>query len=194
MKFKTILADPPWPYDGGGPVGNGGRGSQGGNAKKIVQVDATNHYPLLDVESMSLLRVSDLAEDNAHMYLWTTNSFLVEAHELMRAWGFEPKTLLTWAKLKKGSNDEPSMKTGYYFRSATEHILFGVRGSLRLMGPCRPTVFFAERLPHSVKPEESYQLIEEQSPRPRLEMFARRRREGWAVWGNEVESDVVIDA
>jgi N6-adenosine-specific RNA methylase IME4 len=194
VKFKTIVADPPWPYSTPrAVVGNGGRGSDGGRAAQIIQADVSQHYPVMSIEAISALSVEARAEDDAHLYLWTTNSFMVEAHAIARAWGFEPKTIITWVKHKKGDDDSPSMKTGYWFRSATEHILFAVRGSLRLAVPEGiPTWFYAARLPHSVKPEESYQLIERSSFAPRLELFARRERAGWDRWGNEVESNVAI--
>lgn len=193
MKFKTILSDPPWPYKGGGPVGNGGRGSQGGKAKEVIQVNALNHYKLMSMDDLKSLPVEQVADDDAHLYLWTTNSFVEEAHQLARAWGFKPKTILTWGKVKKDQPSVPSMKTGYYFRSATEHILFAVRGSLKLKGPCRPTLFLHPRDQHSVKPDYFYELIEEQSPGPYFEMFARRTRPGWDAWGNEVDPTVVLN-
>jgi len=190
MLFKTIVADPPWPYKSSKAiVGNAGRGTNklasGGIA---TQVAAADQYPLMSMDQLKALRVITYADPNSHLYLWFTNAFAVEAHELARAWGFHPKTIITWVKIT--AEGWPSMATGYYYRGATEHILFAVRGSLRLQGPPRPTAFATKRLPHSVKPEESYCLIEEQSPGPYLELFARRKRSGWAAWGNQVESDV----
>lgn len=191
MKFGTIMADPPWPYEGGGPVGNGGRGSQGGAASRIIQVNASKQYGLMSIDDICSLRVSDYTEINAHLYLWTTNSFMEEAYSVARAWGFAPKTILTWVKTRV-ADGQPSMKTGYYYRSATEHILFCVRGSQRLLGKCEPTAFLEPRDAHSVKPDRFYQLAMEQSPGPYLELFSRRPREGWSVWGNEVESDIKL--
>jgi N6-adenosine-specific RNA methylase IME4 len=178
--FKTILADPPWPY-------------HSNFVEKIGDEFRTTvrpQYPLMTIEDIKALPVAALADDNAHRYLWTTNSFMIEAHEVARAWGFEPKTILTWVKIKADST--PSMSVGYWYRSATEHILFCVRGQLKLAGPCQPTAFLLPRLPHSVKPDFFYDLIEEQNPAPRLEMFARRDGAGWDRWGNEVESTVDI--
>src|SRR5262245_39001385 len=140
-KFGTILADPAWPYRSPrAVVGNGGRGNPHGHAKDIIQVDASAHYPLMTLEAIKALPVEEVAADAAHLYLWTTNAFMVEAHEVARAWGFEPKTILTWVKLKL-VGQEVSMKTGSWYRSATEHIVFGVRGSQRLLGPALPTAF-----------------------------------------------------
>lgn len=185
--FSTVLADPPWPYRSPRAiVGNGGRGYQNGRAKKIVQADVKAHYPTMSMAQLKAMRVSEIVASNAHLYLWVTNGFMVEAHDLATAWGFMPKTLLTWVKTQRGQPTKPSMKKGHWYRSATEHILFCVRGKLRLCGPCRPTAFLLPRLGHSVKPDYFYDLIEEQSPGPYLELFARRRRRGWIQWGNEV--------
>lgn len=193
MKYQTIVADPPWPYNSPrAVVGNGGRGSEG--AAAIIQTDVAQHYDVMSMEELKSLAVP--AQDNAHLYLWTTNSFLVEAHELARAWGFEPKTMITWGKVKKAdrASFEPSMKTGYWFRSATEHCLFAVRGKLRLLcSEGLPTLFLHERLPHSVKPDGFMDLVEKASPGPRLEMFARRARSGWDLFGNQAPNTIVIE-
>ncbi len=125
-----------------------------------------------------LCSLSPPADDDAHLYLWTTNAFMCEAHDVARAWGFAPKTILTWVKMQP--NGEPSRKSGYYFRGATEHIVFAVRGSLPLQtAEALPTAFLWPRLPHSVKPDAFYDLVEQASPGPYAELFARRARFGW---------------
>lgn len=186
--FSTILADPPWPYTSSKAiVGNGGRGNQDGKASQITQVNVLNHYSTMSITDIKNLPVKNHLEKNAHLYLWTTNSFMVEAHEIARAWGFIPKTIITWVK-QQHHNNKVSMKTGYWYRSCTEHIVFAVKGSLRLKGPTAPTAFLSPRLPHSVKPDKFYEIIEQQSPGPFLELFARKVRSGWDSWGNEIES------
>jgi N6-adenosine-specific RNA methylase IME4 len=133
------------------------------------------------------------AADNAHLYLWTTNAFMEEAHQLARAWGFAPKTILTWVKTQHADPTQVSRKMGYYFRGATEHVLFGVRGRLRLNDLTLPTAFLWPRIArHSEKPEQFFDMVERASPGPFLEMFARQPRTGWSVWGNEVENTVEI--
>ena len=193
--FRCIVADPPWPY--GNPraiVGNGGRGSDGGRAAEIIQADVGQHYHTMSMADLKAMPVADLSEADAHLYLWTTNSFMVQAHELAAAWGYTPKTIITWDKVKKASKIfEPSMKTGWWYRSATEHCLFAVRGSMRLQCPeGLPTLLLDERLPHSVKPDSFMQMVEKASGGPYLELFARRKRPGWQSWGNEVESDICM--
>ena len=178
--FKTIIAAPPWPYTGRGPASSKEhRPNSYGAAPSSAE-----RYGSMSMAELKGLPVAEVAQKQGHLYLWTTNGFLCEAHDLARAWGFVPKTVLTWGKLK--ADGTPSMKTGYYYRGATEHILFATRGNLRLQGEARPTLYLSRRLPHSVKPDWFYDLVESASPGPYLELFARRNRDNFTVWGNEV--------
>ena len=154
--------------------------------------EAKTRYDTMSLDSIKAIQLATVATDNAHLYLWTTNRFIVEAHDVARSWGFRPITVVTWAKIKLGTA-EPSMKTGYYFRGATEHVVFCIRGSLKLQTSRGvSTAFLHPRTAHSIKPDAFYSLVEECSPGPYLELFARRARPGWSVWGNEVESDVQL--
>lgn len=149
--------------------------------------------------AMSLAELRNLAppsEANSHLYLWTTNAFMVEAHELAQAWGFKVKTICTWVKTHHEDANRVSMKTGYYFRGATEHFLFCVRGSLPLQTDTGlPTAYLWPRIgSHSQKPEAFYDLVESASPGPYLELFARRNRLGWDTWGNEALEHVSLEA
>lgn len=133
------------------------------------------------------LDISAISEPNSHLYLWVTNNFLPDGLAIMKAWGFDYKTTITWAKDRFG--------LGQYFRGQTEHLLFGVKGNLpykvvdgkRAQGR---TLVTASRTEHSVKPQAFRQMIERVSYEPRIELFARQKTEGWDVWGNEVESDI----
>lgn len=183
--FRAVLADPPWPYeDRKGPTMK--------RCRRWKQIGVGAHYKTLTLEQLKGMSVKQWVAADCHLYLWTTNSFIVEAHEVARCWGFKPKTLITWGKTKLESIGTPSMKTGNYFRSATEHLLFAVRGRLKLQGPACPTLFLHPRLPHSVKPTYFYHLVEKCSPGPYLELFARRHREGWHRFGDQVDSTVEI--
>lgn len=190
MKFATVVADPPWPY----------RDIKAANQQTRYHDTAFptagmgRHYPAMPLADLAALPVPTIIAPSAHLYLWTTNAFMVEAHALARAWGFDVKTIITWIKVRKDDSERVSMKTGYYFRGATEHILFGVRGSLRLNNlVALPTAFMWPRLAHSVKPDEFFEMVELASPGPRIELFARRLRAGWTVWGNEVCNTALAD-
>lgn len=193
--YQTILADPPWPYSAPAKYGNPRMLIPGEKEKgaRLAQHGAGSRarYGAMTMDDLKALPVESVAQDNAHLYLWFTNSFAVEAHELARAWGFKPTTIITWTKTR-AADGQPSMKMGYYYRGATEHILFATRGRLRLMGPAAPTAILSPRLPHSQKPECSYEMIEAQSRGPRLELFARSAREGWDGWGNQAPNPIQL--
>ena len=183
--YHTIVADPPWPYDGKGQPGTGGRGKAG--VRAMPTPSFTHHYDSMTMKDLRDLPVGVLAHKDAHLYVWTTNAFMIEAHELARAWGFTPKTILTWGKVKKDDPNSASMKTGYYFRGATEHVVFATRGSLPKPKVAIPTLCLWPRIgQHSRKPDEFFGIVEQISPGPYLELFARQNREGWSSWGNQV--------
>lgn len=176
--FSTIAIDPPWPETGGG--GKGAQAQYG-----VVAVP--------DLPRVILQAPVWRPADDAHLYIWATNTHLLEAGWLMRALGFRYVTCITWPKRTIG--------IGQYFRGKTEHMLFGVRGSgyaVRTADKSLTTLLgsgqmrIGERAPsskrkrHSEKPHEAYELIEARSRGTYLEMFARAERPGWTVWGNEI--------
>ncbi len=163
-KFATLVVDPPWKY--GDSLPGPGRG-------------AAKHYDVLHVMQVAELPVPDLAEPNAHLWLWTTNSFMDDALWLAKYWGFTHKTILTWCK--------PQIGMGRYLRNTTEHCLLSVRGKLPWQGPLNiPSHFVAPRQQHSQKPQAAYDIIAQGSPGPRIDMFARAQRDGFVAWGNEI--------
>jgi N6-adenosine-specific RNA methylase IME4 len=174
VKYRTIVADPPWKYQKDTSMG----------AKPGA---AEAHYATLPIREIAALPVRELADDDAHLYLWVTVPRLYGDRDdrsftpidVMEAWGFEFKTMLTW--VKSGS---PGM--GWYFRGQTEHVLFGTRGTAPIPPAARiPNFLIAPRDGHSGKPPAFQDLIEQVSPAPYLELFARRQRFGWDTWGNE---------
>ena len=119
-------------------------------------------------EELLALPVGGWAEDDAHLYLWTTNNFMTRAVELMARWGFQHKTVLTWVK--------PRWGLGSYFRNSTEHVLFGVRGELRTRSDSIATHFEAPIGAHSEKPERFYEIVRAASYGPYGEAFQRDAR------------------
>jgi len=160
-KFGCVLADPPWPYSNQG-----------------TRASTDNHYKAMGLEQIAALPVTKLAANKAHLHLWTTNAFLFEAKEILDAWGFEYKSVLVWVK--------PEMGLGNYWRVSHEYLLLGVRGSAPFRSKSHKSWFEEGRGKHSEKPEHARSLIEEVSPGPRLELFARQKSKGWTVWGNQV--------
>jgi N6-adenosine-specific RNA methylase IME4 len=132
------------------------------------------------------LRVAPLARPSSHLYLWATQRSLREAFSVIDAWGFDYKMTLTWCK---------KMGLGFhYFRHSSEFLLFAVRSCLATKQRNVGTWFQAPKGTHrqfAAKPDYSYQLIEDNSPGPYLELFARRRySKKWDVWGDEIRSTV----
>jgi len=164
-QFSTIVIDPPWDWGDEGDVDQLGR--------------ARPTYETLSLEKLRELRVRKFADKDCHIYLWITNRSLPKGFDLLEAWGFRYVTCLTWIK--------PSIGMGNYFRGSTEHVLFGIKGSQPLKRKDVGTWFKANRGKggHSSKPKEFYALVESCSPGPYLDMFARGKRKGWAVWGAE---------
>ena len=165
-RFRTIMADPPWDI--------GQRGHLG----------AETHYQVMRLERIKRMPVADLAEDNAHLYLWVINGAIKEGVEVMEAWGFTYRSPLTWIK--------PRLGLGNYLRNQTEHLLLGTRGKAPVKFRGQGTWMYAPLQEHSHKPEEQYAVIERLSDGPYMELFARRRQPGWFAWGNEVDSDIVV--
>lgn len=163
-RFGVIYADPPWNYANSPDRGN-----------------PENHYPVMALEDICDLDVH--ADDNCVLYLWATAPLLVEAIQVVEAWGFTYKTCAVWDKEKIG--------VGYWFRGQHELLLVGVRGrvspppqSLRVS-----SVYREARTAHSRKPDIVRTHIGAWFPNvPKLEMFARRPAPGWHVWGNQVDS------
>lgn len=196
--YVTVVADPPWQYDSPGTILRSSlehRPNRDQTRLARLGSGSEARYGAMSVDELKALPVESMVADDAHLYLWATNAFVCEAHDIARAWGFAPKTILTWTKVHHADRSQVSMKTGYYFRGATEHVVFAVRGSLRLQTKrALPTGFLWPRLPHSVKPDAFFDLVEEASPGPFLEMFARRQRMGWDTWGNQALEHVSMEA
>ncbi|GHU53580.1 DNA methyltransferase [Clostridia bacterium] len=165
-KYRTILADPPWDIEQKGARG------------------AIKHYNLMPLECIKAMPVADLCEENAHCWLWVTNATLEHGFDVLRAWGFTPRSVFTWIK--------PKLGLGVYLRNATEHVLFGTKGKAPILCHAQMNWGFFPYQGHSYKPEELHKIIERCSSGPYLELFARRHMPGWDVWGNEIDSDVVI--
>jgi N6-adenosine-specific RNA methylase IME4 len=164
-RYPVILADCPWDY---APY------------SRITGMDrsAENHYPVMDLAAIKALKIP--AADNCALFLWATVPMLPQALEAMAAWGFEYRSHLVWVKDRIG--------TGYWARNRHELLLIGVRGDVPapIPGEQPESVIAAPRGRHSEKPTVSYEIIEKMfAGVPRLEMFARCAREGWASWGAE---------
>lgn len=173
--FGTILADPPWRF-------------QNRTGKVAPEHKRLDRYPTMELPEIMALPVSAIAAPKSHLYLWVPNALLMEGLRVMEAWGFTYKTNIVWYKVRKDGGPD-GRGVGFYFRNVTELVLFGVKGSLRTLDPGRTqtNIISTRKREHSRKPDELYPLIQDCSPGPYLEMFARFAQPNWTVWGNEVD-------
>jgi N6-adenosine-specific RNA methylase IME4 len=171
--FGTVLADPPWRF-------------ANRTGKMAPEHRRLSRYATMTLREIIGLPVAQLVLPKSHLYLWVPNALILEGLEVMRGWGFTYKTNLVWYKVRRdGGPDRRGV--GFYFRNVTELVLFGARGALRTLAPGRrqENILVSRKREHSRKPDELYAIIEQCSPGPYLELFARQARPGWTPWGNE---------
>jgi N6-adenosine-specific RNA methylase IME4 len=166
---RVLVADPPWRFSDSLP----GAGIRG----------AAKHYPVLSTDDIERFPLPQLAAD-AVLFLWRVAAMPEEALRVCRAWGFVPKTELVWLKRTKTNNRHFGM--GRIVRGEHETCLIGVRGRPSPLTRSIRSTFEAPVGRHSAKPDEFYALVERLFDGPYVELFARRRREGWDCRGNEL--------
>ena len=199
MLYKCLTADPPWLERGAGQIKRG----------------ADRHFDLMGKEDIAHVMAGWMGltpwgggplpgckidvEGGCHIWIWSTDSFLLDALWIMSTLGFRYVRTLQWVKLRDNlccenspvleeARDSLQIGLGQYLRGSHEMALLGVRGPA-MVPPTEkrlPSVVFAERNKHSRKPDEAIQVFESVSPGPRLEMFARAARPGWSCVGDEV--------
>jgi len=143
-------------------------------------------YPMMPLAEIEAMPVGGVADKDAHLYLWTVGRFLDAAPSVARAWGFRVVSTLVWCKRRGG------FVGGAYFPNV-EFCLFCRRGKLSTQRRVNSQWFDWPRGRHSAKPEAFQDMVETVSPGPYLELFARRPRLNWTVWGNEVEANSLLD-
>jgi N6-adenosine-specific RNA methylase IME4 len=177
-KFRTIVIDPPWPGPGECPAFD----AAGASVRLIP-------YSTMTGSQVAALRVSDLATDDAQLFIWATSRSVADAQLLMQLWAFKFRGLFVWLK--------PGLGMGRHVRSQCEFLLWGGRRGSPLVDPPRcPRQVHQWPKPrrHSEKPAEAYEMIAQLSPGPRIDIFARQNRPGFEAWGNEVTAAVGQDA
>ena len=166
-KYSVILADPPWQYDNTG-----------------FTESASSQYPTMPIDEICNLPISDRCTEHTVLFLWATNPLLPEALKVLSEWGFDYKSNMAWIK-DKGRGK------GWFLKSKHELLLIGVKKDTPHPKERPDSCFEATREKHSKKPKLSYEIIEKMYPGPQdgtfyLELFARKVREGWSSYGNEL--------
>lgn len=176
-KYKIIYADPPWAYRN---MGN-------------IQATANSHYNTMSNQDICNLQVGRVSDENSILFLWATFPKIQEALDVIKAWGFEYKTVgFTWVKTNP-KNHKPFFGVGWYTKSNAEVCLIGVKGKAPKISNSVSSIVIEPRGRHSEKPNEvRKRIIQLCGDVPRLELFARDKKEGFDVWGNELDNDISL--
>lgn len=210
-QYDVILADPPWWF----------ANRLTGKGRTKFGSGAGGHYPMLKahqiIDPAITLDVKTLAKRNSVLFMWVTWSHLYDTNHrtltgikstkafplpndaltVVQGWGFNYSTGAAWGKTTK--TGKIATGTGHYFGGSCEPLLVATRG--KFMTPkawggrmLTPGLFLLPKRGHSQKPDEVHTMIEAMYPgAEKLELFARRPKVGWDVWGNEVESTVMME-
>ncbi len=167
-KYRVLYADPPWRYE----------------HCKTSNRRIENQYPTMDLDAICNMKISEITTQDSVLFLWATSPKLYEAMKVVDAWDFTYRTCIVWDKERIGM--------GYYARQQHETLLICTKGSpsvpVEEHRPC--SVIRSPREGHSRKPDRFRELIDAMYPYgPRIELFARTKRDGWDVWGNEVQAN-----
>ena len=176
-KFDVLIVDPPWRYNN---KKTGGSHTSGSEQK----------YKTMDYLQIAELKNEfyDLLADDSCLFFWVTNPMMKEALYILDDWDYTYKTMITWDKIRYGM--------GFWFRSQTEHCLFGVKGEVPAFRSNFPNIITEKRFTHSQKPDKFYYIINTLfAGKKILELFATRTRySNWTCIGNEITgNDIVRD-
>jgi len=213
-KFKVIYADPPWRFVTRSPKGRGRSPDGPVDRNEQRKNNPARHYETMSLDDIKAMvtEIDKIADKDCVLLMWIVDPLLPEALDVIKAWGFKYKTVgFYWAKLRKAplkksrlqdADDERKafpMGTGYWTRANPEQCLLATRGNpkrisagvqklLAMEGQAGIHCIVSPRREHSRKPDEAYDRIEALcGPGPKLELFARNTRPGWASWGNQTD-------
>lgn len=184
-RYRTIVADPPWPYPGGFMDLGANHyicGQRRATSDRGPMVRRSLPYDAMSVPDIANLPVDSLSEQDARLFLWATTRYLADAVGLIASWGFEYRQALVWDKTPIFSP-----LPAHIAPNAAEFLLVAVKGTPERIGTWTTSVIRARkpRAEHSRKPDVFLDLVEQVSPGPYVEMFARRARFGWDYYGDE---------
>lgn len=167
--IAALVVDPPWMFDDN--IQGNGRGAE-------------SHYDCMTLEQLMEFELPLLADD-CYLFLWRVSAMVESAYDVLRCWGFTPKSEIVW--LKKTVHGKRHFGMGHHVRAEHESCIIAVRGRPKPTVRNVRSTFEGKTGRHSEKPLEFYSLVERLCPGPYGELFARRRRDGWQQWGHELE-------
>lgn len=177
-KYAVILADPPWKQSKGG--------------KKSVRPNTSGKeldYRTCELSEIAqhLRQATSLTTDNAVLFLWTIDKYLIEAQKMAEMLGWKLHARMIWNKVT-------GIPAAFTIRYGHEYLLYMYRGKLLPVATEERgkihSVFTEKAQKHSQKPDVAYQIIERLYPfMNRLELYARQARKGWDIWGDEAPDE-----
>ncbi len=174
-KYQIIYADPPWEY------------SSDPNSKRGIWGLAHQQYQTVNLDDLKKLPIQQIADDNCILFMWATFPNLQQALDLIKAWGFEFKTVaFVWEKFDKTNNTTKKYGLGWYTRSNCEIVMLGRKGKFERQSAAVQQIVKSTISNHSQKPNEVRdRILKLCGDLPRIELFARTKVHGWDVWGND---------
>ena len=176
-KYNIIYADPPWQY-----------------ARSKVQGAAEKHYRTMSVDDICQLPIAEICGKDCILFMWATFPHLKEALQVIKAWGFNYKSVaFVWLKQNK-SGIGWFYGLGFWTRGNAEICLLATKGQPKRKSAKVHQFIISPLRGHSQKPDEARdKIVELVGDLPRVELFAREKADGWDTWGNEVECDIVLE-
>lgn len=191
-KYSIIYADPPWQQKGGRKL-SGYKVIDGKQIFSCVNQKAQDlDYPTMSVDEICALNVGSISADDCFCFMWVTNKYLPEAKRVLKAWGFKYSTTLTWCKNPMGGG------MGGDFGVSTEFLIFGRKGKIKSKKRFNTTWFHVKREYENGKPVGSRkphffrELVASCHDGQKVELFARKRFDGWDAFGNEIEGSIKV--
>ncbi len=176
-KYEIVYADPPWQYKVYSDKGKGR--------------SAESHYQTMKIEDICNLPVRNITAPNSVLFMWVTFPTLLDGLKVIEKWGFKYKTIaFVWIKQNKKT---PSLfwGMGFWTRANAEICVLAVKGKPKRISAKVHQVIISPIEEHSKKPDETRKrIVELLGDLSKIELFARKKANGWDVWGNEVESDI----
>ena len=169
MKYSTILADPPWPFE-----------TYTGN--KVPARSKKQPYKTMTFEEIANLPIQNIAAENCALFCWVTWPTIHHALHTITKWGFQYKTCaFIWVKTTKIDNTKPAMGLGYWTRSNSEPLLLFTKNKPKRKDTGKSILqpILEPRRLHSRKPNEARKRIMELVDGPYCELFARETFSGW---------------
>jgi len=166
-KYQTIVIDPPW------TVKNNLKDLRFYRTGKIMP------YSLMSDEEIINFPIDNFADIRCDLFLWTITSKISLCFEILKKWGFKYMDFIAWDK-------EIGVPVNGIYRKA-EWVLYAYRGKMGInkKGKFIPSLIREKRTYHSRKPDIFYEILKSNTREPRIDIFAREKRDGFDAWGNE---------